>query len=65
MTEWQIISYYLEASIVWNAPFVDGFLEVILTVLKFQNAPFRAGSSVLITYKLIRKYLNLLFIQFG
>jgi len=33
----------LETSIIPNAPFAVGFLEIILAILNGQNAPFRAS----------------------
>ena len=46
----------LETSIISNAPFAVGFLEIILTILKFQNTLFMASFLVMIKLKLIRNF---------
>ena len=49
----------LETSIIYSAPFAAGFLKIILSFSKCQDAPFRASFSRMITYKLIRKKVKL------
>ena len=49
----------LETSIIYYAPFVAGFLGLILIFLTSKNAPFLASFFGSITYNLIRKNPNL------
>jgi hypothetical protein len=48
----------LETSIIQNAAFEAGFLEILLDFLTSMNAPLLARLLGSITYKLIRKHLN-------
>lgn len=49
---------YLEASIIQTAPFVAGFLEIVLDFAKRQNTPFRENILGMITNELLRNSLN-------
>jgi hypothetical protein len=51
----------LEASILWNAPFLPGLLETILIFPKCQDAPFQASYWTKIKSELNRKKVILQF----
>jgi len=48
------IKHNLELSIISNAPFATGFLEILYNFIKCHNAPFREYFLDMIKFKLIK-----------